>query len=66
MSHCCKPESNCVCCNKTRVKAPWDNCLDACGKDISANKLCKKPEPDLPVAIIIAIFSFFTCSKCFT
>ena len=22
---------------------PWDNCLDACGKDISANKLCKKP-----------------------
>ena len=43
MSHCCKPESNCVCCNKTRVKAPWDNCLDACGKDISANKLCKKP-----------------------
>tara|TARA_Y100001935_G_C17000634_1_gene358015 strand:- start:275 stop:583 length:309 start_codon:yes stop_codon:yes gene_type:complete len=43
MSHCCKPESNCVCCNKTRIKAPWDNCLDSCGKDISANKLCKKP-----------------------
>lgn len=39
MSHCCKPESNCVCCNKTRVKAPWDNCLDACGKGISCPAL---------------------------
>ena len=33
MSHCCKSESNCVCCNKTRIKASWDNCLNSCGKD---------------------------------
>lgn len=39
MSHCCKPKYNCVCCNKTRVKAPWDNCLDACGKGISCPAL---------------------------
>jgi len=39
MSHCCKSKSNCVCCNKTRIKAPWDNCLDACGKGISCPAL---------------------------
>ena len=27
----------CVCCIRTRVKAPWDKCLD---KDVSGNKLC--------------------------
>jgi len=41
MSHCCNSEFNCVCCNKTRIKASWDNCLD--NRDVSDNKLCTKP-----------------------
>ena len=39
--HCCNSKSNCVCCNKTRIKASWDNCLD--NRDVSNNKLCTKP-----------------------
>lgn len=42
-SHCCNSETNCVCCNKTRIKASWDNCLDIKNSDLSANELCKKP-----------------------
>ena len=32
--------SGCACCNRTRKKAPWDNCLD---KDLSGNQLCLEP-----------------------
>ncbi len=39
--HCCHSEFNCVCCNKTRQKAPWDRCLDT--KDLSGNQLCTEP-----------------------
>ena len=42
-SHCCNSETNCVCCNKTRIKASWDNCLDIKNSDLSANELCEKP-----------------------
>lgn len=35
--------NNCVCCNKTVIKSPWNNCLDQCSsKDIPEVKLCQK------------------------
>ena len=43
MSYCCNSKSNCIYCNKTRIKASWDNCLDNSLKDISGIELCKKP-----------------------